>query len=94
MRVLDWTRERAFAVRIIAACAVALMLAGCATKSPAATEQERIDAMAALDSCLHAAARKLDDGRSEASTIALVYGDQLSPLGSQIYHVRRCAIGA
>ena len=73
-------------MRIIAACAVALMLAGCATKSPAATEQERIDAMAALDSCLHAAARKLDDGRSEASTIALVYGDQLSPLGSQIYH--------
>jgi hypothetical protein len=88
-------------VRIIAACILALTLGGCATKPPAATNQERDDAMAALDSCLHAAARKLDDGRSEASTIALglrpscagefarsrdVYGSQLNPAASQIYH--------
>jgi len=56
--------------------------------------------MAALDACLHAAARKLDDGRSEASTIALglrplcaaefvrsrdVFGRHLNPVARQMY---------
>jgi hypothetical protein len=61
-------RERGFAVRIIAACALAFMLAGCVAKSPTATDEERNEAMAALNSCLAAAARKLDDGTSEATT--------------------------
>jgi hypothetical protein len=77
------------------------MLAGCVAKPPAATESERNEAMEALDSCLHAAAKKLDDGRSEASTIALgmrpsragafarsrdVYASQFNPAVSQMFH--------
>jgi hypothetical protein len=56
--------------------------------------------MMALDFCLRAAARKLDDGRSEASTIALglrpscagefarsrdVFGRNLNPTAREIY---------
>jgi hypothetical protein len=87
-------------VRIVVACTLALTLAGCASNPPQATDQERNEAMTALDACLHAAARKLDDGRSEASTIALglrpscaaefvrsrdVYGRQLNPAARQMY---------
>jgi hypothetical protein len=56
---------------IIATFAVASMLAGCVANPPPATDQERTDAMLALNACLEAAAKKLDDGTSEASTIAL-----------------------
>ena len=50
-----------------------MLLAGCETKPPAprATSEEREQALSALNACLQAAARKLDDGRSEASTVAL-----------------------
>jgi hypothetical protein len=58
-------------VRTIAACALALTLAACATNRPALSEQDRDDALLAMNACLDAAARKLDDGTSEASTIAL-----------------------
>ena len=88
-------------MRIIAACALVLMLAGCVARPPQATDQERTEALTALEACLHAAARKLDDGRSEASTIALglrpscaaefarsrdVFARHLSPAASQMYH--------
>ena len=91
----------AFAVRIIAACTLALLLAGCTTSPPKASDQERNEVMPALNACLDAAARKLDDGKSEASTIALglrpsctaefarsreVYARSLNPMASQMYH--------
>jgi hypothetical protein len=86
---------RVFLMGIIAA-----YLSGCATKPPEVTDQERNDAMNALISCLHAAAKKLDDNRSEASTVALglrslcaaefapsreVYGRHLNPAARQMY---------
>jgi hypothetical protein len=36
-----------------------------------ATEQEKSDAMGAYISCLHSAARKIDDGKSDAMSVAL-----------------------
>ena len=50
-----------------------MLLAGCETKqqAPPATSGEREQALSALNACLQAAARKLDDGRSEAGTVAL-----------------------
>jgi hypothetical protein len=41
------------------------------SQQPPATEKEKRDAFFAYFSCLDAAAREMDDGRSEASTIAL-----------------------
>ena len=49
----------------------ALLLTACSTSVPAATEQEKSDAMRAYVSCLHNAARKMDDGKSDAATIAI-----------------------
>ena len=63
----------ASAVRIIITCTIVTLLAGCETKPPApppATSGEREQAVIALNACLQAAARKLDDGKSEASTVA------------------------
>jgi hypothetical protein len=81
---------------IIAGC-----LSGCASSPPErATDQERNDALQTLISCLHAAAKKLDDNRSDAGTVALgmrplcaaefarsrdVYGRHLNPAARQIY---------
>ena len=46
-------------VRIVATCALALTLAGCAAaKAPAATEDERNEALQAVTVCLSAAAKK------------------------------------
>ena len=46
-------------VRIIATCALALTLAGCAAaKAPAATEDERNEALQAVTVCLSATAKK------------------------------------
>ena len=61
-------------MRIIITCIFVMLLAGCETKpqAPPATSEEREQALSALNACLQAAARKLDDGRSEASTVALV----------------------
>ena len=66
-------RVGALAVRIIITCIFVMLLAGCETKqqAPPATSAEREQARSALNACLQAAARKLDDGRSEASTVAL-----------------------
>jgi hypothetical protein len=85
-----------------AVIAAALSLAGCAAaKPPAATEDERKEALQALNVCLSAAARKLDDGKSDASTIALalrpscaaefarsrdVFGRELNPAAARMYH--------
>ena len=65
--------EGASAVRIIITCTIVTLLAGCETKPPAppATSGEREQAVIALNACLQTAARKLDDGKSEASTVAL-----------------------
>jgi hypothetical protein len=41
------------------------------SQQPPATEKEKRDAFFAYFSCLDAAAREMDDGRSDASTIAL-----------------------
>jgi hypothetical protein len=41
------------------------------SQQPPATEKEKHDAFFAYFSCLDAAAREMDDGRSDASTIAL-----------------------
>jgi hypothetical protein len=41
------------------------------SQQPPATEKEKRDALFAYFSCLDAAAREMDDGRSDASTIAL-----------------------
>jgi hypothetical protein len=41
------------------------------SQRPPATEKEKRDAFFAYFSCLDAAAREMDDGRSDASTIAL-----------------------
>jgi hypothetical protein len=88
-------------MRVIAACALASIAAGCAAKPSVTSDQERNDAMLALDACLHSAARSLDDGRSEADTIALglrpscaaqfvlsrdVYASQLNAAAAQLYH--------
>lgn len=88
-------------MRIIAACALAWVLVGCITRPPAATEQDRDAALLALNACLDAAAKKLDDGTSEASTIALgirpacaaefahsrdVYASSLNPAAAQMFH--------
>lgn len=80
-----------------------LCLSGCATRPPSATvatDQEQNDAMKDLISCLHSAAKKLDDNKSPASTIALgmrplcasefassreVYGRNLNPTARRIY---------
>jgi hypothetical protein len=90
-------------MRMIAPIAIALLLTCCATKPPEASYQERDEAILALDLCLHAAARKLDDGRSKASIIALglktlcagefarsrdVYARSLNPAAAQIFHRR------
>ena len=47
------------------------LLIGCATKPPEATEQEKQDANLAFLACLHAAVPALDDGVSDAGTVAL-----------------------
>jgi hypothetical protein len=88
-------------VRIVAALALTLMLADCAANQPAVSEQDRDNALLTLNACLDAAARKLDDGTSEASTIALgmrpscagefarsrdVYASNLNPAAAQIFH--------
>jgi hypothetical protein len=93
-------------MRIIAACAFALTLTGClsgcvSSTPPPATDQERSDATDAFLSCLIVADRKLDDNRSDASTIALglksfcaaafarardVDGRSLNPQAQQMYH--------
>lgn len=88
-------------MRIIAACTVLLILVGCATRPPEASQQQQNEGLEALVACLHAAARKLDDGRSEASTIALglrpscagefarsrdVAASSLNPAAAQIFH--------
>jgi hypothetical protein len=59
------------AVRIIAACAFALAVVGCTTEPPKATEQERKEATEPFIICLHAAIARLDDGKSDAQSIAL-----------------------
>ena len=48
-----------------------MLLTGCVAAVPAATEQEKTDALRAYISCLHNAARKMDDGKSDAVTIAI-----------------------
>ena len=80
-----------------------MLLAGCETKPPApsATSEDREQALSALNACLQAAARKLDDGKSEASTVVLalrpscaaefahsrdLYARSLSSQASQMYH--------
>jgi hypothetical protein len=88
-------------VRILAVAVIALTLAGCVTKPPAASDRDRDAALLALNACLDAAARKLDDGTSEASTIALgmrpacaaefarsrdVYASNLNPAAAQVFH--------
>ena len=59
--------------RIIITCTLAMLVTGCETKPPAppATSEEREQALSSLNDCLQAAARKLDDGGSEASKVAL-----------------------
>ena len=96
-------RARVLVVRIIITCTLVTLLAGCETKPPAppATSEDREQALSALNACLQAAARKLDDGRSEASTVALalrpscaaefarsrdLYARSLSSQASQMYH--------
>jgi hypothetical protein len=49
----------------------ALLLAGCAAQRPQLTEQQRDQVNHDFVACLHAAANKLDDGISPASTVAL-----------------------
>jgi hypothetical protein len=88
-------------MRVIVACALALALAGCVTGPPAASVQERNDTLRTLNVCLDAAARKLDDGTSDASTIALgmrpacageyarsrdAYASDLNPAAARIFH--------
>src|SRR6478735_3189936 len=84
-------------------CTLVMLLAGCETKPPAppATSEDREQALSALNACLQAAARKLDDGKSEASTVVLalrpscaaefarsrdLYARSLSSQASQLYH--------
>ena len=91
---------RVLVVRIIITCTLVMLLAGCETKpqAPPATSEDREQA---LNACLRAAARKLDDGRSEASTVALalrpsctaefarsrdIYARSISSQASQMYH--------
>ena len=85
----------------LAACALALTLAGCVAQPPAASDEQRSDAVFILNSCLDVAAVKLDDGTSGASTIALglrpscaaefarsrdVYASNLNPAAAQTFH--------
>jgi len=55
-------------------CAIiaATLVAACTTALPTpSTDQEKNDAIKAWFVCLHAQARKMDDGRSDAASIAL-----------------------
>jgi hypothetical protein len=65
-------RGGALSVRIIVTCTLVMLLAGCETKAPVppATSKEREQALSALNDCLQVAARRLDDGKSEATKVA------------------------
>jgi hypothetical protein len=90
--------QRTWLLGILIGC-----MSGCATNAPApeVTDDERNEAREGLHSCLRAAARKLDDNRSDASTIALgmrplctaeyvrdrdLYSRRMSPEGRLIYN--------
>ena len=47
------------------------MLPACSTTPPPATESEKNAALMAYLTCLHDAARKMDDGKSDAMSVAL-----------------------
>jgi hypothetical protein len=87
-------------LRIAAPC-LALAVVGCATRPPEATDQVRTEELQAVVNCLNAAAIKLDDGRSEASTVGLglrpscaaefarsrnVYAQSMNPSAAQLFH--------
>ncbi len=58
-------------LRAFLICWLASGVFGCATKPPEATAQETDQVFNALFACLHAAAKKLDDNRSDATSIAM-----------------------
>lgn len=56
----------------IVALSIAASISACATQTaPALNEQEKTEVGVAWIACLHSAARKIDDRKSDASTIAL-----------------------
>ena len=90
-------------MRMIAALALGLLLAGCATGPRQVTAQEHDAAVLAFNECLGAAARRLDDGTSEASIVALglrpscaaefarsrnMFASSLSPGAQRMFHQR------
>lgn len=53
-------------------CAATLLFSGCVTtRAPEATDQEKHTATVANELCLRNAAQRLDDGKSDATTIAI-----------------------
>lgn len=62
-----------FTFKVLASATLAAAIAGCATsqpKEPPASQAERQAASAAYMNCLVPYAKRLDDGRSDAKTIA------------------------
>ncbi|WP_158816925.1 hypothetical protein [Methylocapsa sp. S129] len=57
-------------VRYVAAI-LALIVAGCAAEPPPATQAEKDSSELALFTCLSSASKQLDDGRSDAGTVAI-----------------------
>jgi hypothetical protein len=53
-------------------CLIATFLSGClSTSEPPSTDQEKSATMQVYISCLHSAALKMDDGKSDAASVAL-----------------------
>jgi hypothetical protein len=66
---------------LFGAAALALTVTACAT-APPASDPEKLEANAAFLDCLRVNARKLDDRRSDAATVARA----LRPLCSEAWH--------
>jgi hypothetical protein len=81
---------------------IAICLFGCTNASSVveASSQEKTDTFDALFACLHSAAKKLDDGRSDATSIAFgmrpicegefrrtrdIEGRKLNPMARRLY---------
>lgn len=57
--------------KVLVGCALITALSACANRPAPATDQEQSASGLAYIACLHESARKIDDGKSDAATIAM-----------------------